>query len=173
MENEKEIAGNENQVETATTEETEKVETTSFTQEQVNDIVRERLERERKSLFNYYGVETKEELGDLIGKSQAYDLISEQLKQLQENYKNLNEEYAFTKNNINPERYEDIKIHFKGKELELNNENLINEITTHPEWLKTEKKEDKKETTIEKISPDREPKYTETEKERAMKLFGF
>lgn len=176
MENEKEIAGNENQVETATTEETESNnneiqqeqvdEVKTFTQEQVNEFVRQRIERERNSIYKRYGVNDRNELDNLVGKSQAYDIIKERFDELTNKNNELQKEFAYLKNGVDPNKKSDIEAYFKGKELEINDENMANEIGTHPEW--------KIKKTIEKISADREvQKKEKSEKEIAKELFGF
>lgn len=178
MENEKEIAGNENQVETATTEENESNnneiqqeeqevnEVKTFTQEQVNEFVRQRIERERNSIYKRYGVNDRNELDNLVGKSQAYDIIKERFDELTNKNNELQKEFAYLKNGVDPNKKSDIEAYFKGKELEINDENMANEIGTHPEW--------KIKKTIEKISADREvQKKEKSEKEIAKELFGF
>lgn len=176
MENEKEIAGNENQVETATTEPTESNnneiqqeqvdEVKTFTQEQVNEFVRQRIERERNSIYKRYGVNDRNELDNLVGKSQAYDIIKERFDELTNKNNELQKEFAYLKNGVDPNKKSDIEAYFKGKELEINDENMANEIGTHPEW--------KIKKTIEKISADREvQKKEKSEKEIAKELFGF
>lgn len=177
MEIEKEIAGNENEVETATTEETEPTnnevqqeeqvnEVKTFTQEQVNEFVRQRIERERNSIYKRYGVNDRNELDNLVGKSQAYDIIKERFDELTNKNNELQKEFAYLKNGVDPNKKSDIEAYFKGKELEINDENMANEIGTHPEW--------KIKKTIEKISADREvQKKDKSEKEIAKELFGF
>lgn len=176
MENEKEIAGNENQVDTATTEtpesnnneiQQEQVdEVKTFTQEQVNEFVRQRIERERNSIYKRYGVNDRNELDNLVGKSQAYDIIKERFDELTNKNNELQKEFAYLKNGVDPNKKSDIEAYFKGKELEINDENMANEINTHPEW--------KIKKTIEKISADREvQKKEKSEKEIAKELFGF
>ena len=179
-ENENKMQEQEQQVDTATTEnevvetpeettETKNTGNTNFTQEQVNNIVRERLERERNKIFARYSVKDRNELDDLVGKSLAYDIIKEENTNLTNQYNDLVRKYAYLENGVNNEKIGDIEAYFKGKELDLNSETLQQELTTHPEW----KKQEKNITTIQKISPDREAKHTETEREKAMKLFGF
>lgn len=179
-ENENKMQEQQEQVDTATTEtevvdtpkdttETNNDGTTNFTQEQVNNIVRERLERERNKIFTRYGVKDRNELDDKMGKALAYEIIKEDHDNLTNQYNDLVRKYAYLENGVNNDKIGDIEAYFKGKELVLNSETLQQELATHPEW----KKQDKNITTIEKISPDREAKHTETEREKAMKLFGF
>ena len=131
-----------------------KTETTpkTFTQEQVNEIVRERLERTYKG----YGANSKEELDALF-----------------ESSKKNGKELAFLKNNVNPSREGDIDAYFKGKGIDFNGENLAKELSTHPEWLNQAKAEEER-TTIKVLGSDgRTPIPQASEKDEAAKLFGF
>lgn len=152
----------------------EEAKTETFTQEHVNDIVRSRLDKAQQRLFTRYGVENRDELDALIGKSQSYDAIKEKFDGLQSRNAELEQELAFTKNNINPDRKDDILAHFKGKGIDFSNDNLVNELPTHPEWLNPVKTEDKPKTTIEALGSDstfEKPKVDE--RDEVAKLFGL
>lgn len=138
----------------------------NFTQEQVNDIVRNRLEKQSNTFYGRYGVGSKEELDELVGKAQSYDVMNEDYQKLNDNFVAMQTENAFLKNNIAPEKYEDIKAYFKGKEKAINDENLKAELESHKEWVRQVNT-----TTIESISSE-EPRHQEkSEKERALDLF--
>ena len=146
----------------------------TFTQEQLNDIIRARLEKAQQRLFNRYGVTNRDELDSLIGKSQSYDVMKEKYADLETKNYELEKELAFSKNNINLERQEDIMAYFKGKGIDFNNDNLINELSTHPEWLNPVKVEAKPKTTIETLgsnSTTEMPKVSE--KDEMAKIFGL
>jgi hypothetical protein len=176
---EKENAGLE--VDTATTDvnanETENnggnenAEKRNFTQEQVNDIVRERLERANNSLYKRYGVENRDGLDGLIQKANAYQMMDENYVALEKERDGLREELTFMKNNINPDRYDDIRAYFKGKGLNFDQNNLTSELATHQEWLMQMPKQ----TTIETIGTNAgQVQNSElSEKEQASKLFGI
>ncbi len=156
-------------------ENTEQEETPkTFTQEQVNEMVKARLDRDRKSLFKRYGVEDRNALDDLIGKAQSYSVMEERYNAIQSEVNSLKESNLFLKNNINPERYEDVRTFFKGKELELNEENLANELSTHSEWITKSGEEVKPKTTIQFMgneSPKEKPSVNE--RDLAMEMFGL
>lgn len=169
-------------VETSTTENeevevkenTEQEETPkTFTQEQVNEMVKARLDRDRKSIYKRYGVEDRSGLDDLIGKAQSYSVMEERYNAIQSEVNSLRESNAFLKNNINPERYDDIRAYFKGKEIPFNEENLKNEIATHSEWVTKSGEEVSPKTTIQSLGRDVPQKQSENEKENAMKMFGL
>lgn len=142
----------------------------SFTQNEVNELIQARLERAEKKFYTRYGLdEGKKELDELVGRGQAYNVISEKYTSTQELLKSATQELAFLKNNISPERYDDIKIYFKGKGETLDDSTLQLALENHPEWLK----ESNPQTTIEVLGGKRENREGETDKERAMKLFGI
>ena len=147
---EEEVATVGNEEKTEPTEET-KTSEGNFTQEQVNDIVRARLERSQARIFNRYGVKNKTELDELIGKAQSYQVMYERYGLMKDELSNLKQEIAFLKNNINPERKDDIMAYFKGKGIEFSNDNLVNELATHPEWLNPVQVNDKPITTIQTL----------------------
>lgn len=146
----------------------------TFTQEMVDEIVRSRLDRDRKATYNRYGVEDKEGLDELISKGQSYDEIKERLELLNSENASLKEKMAFLSNNINPAREDDIRAYFKGKEIEFNETNLIEELETHPEWLKVKEVNTAPQTTITSLGVEHRPiNRGETEDERRKRIFGI
>ena len=146
------------------------VDNKSFTQEQVNGIVRDRINR----VYARYGVKDSNELDNLIGKSQAYDIIKHRYEEKKKEIYNLNEKMVFMENDIEPARYDDIRAYFKGKGIDFSNETLINELATHPEWKRIVGESAKPITTIQKISPDRNVvKPSTNERDETAKMFGF
>ena len=155
-------------------ENTEQEETPkTFTQEQVNEMVKARLDRDRKSIYKRYGVSDKKGLDDLIGKAQSYSVMEERYNAIQSEVNSLRESNAFLKNNINPERYEDVRAYFKGKEMPFTEENLKNEIATHSEWITKSGEEPTPKTTINVLGKEQNPKPSINEKDEAMKMFGL
>lgn len=154
----------ENNVESAETQK-------GFTQEQVNEIIKERLERANNSLYKRYGVADKNGLDTLIQKANSYDLMAEQYNGLENERNSLMEKLTFIENNVNPDRYDDVRAYFKGKGLNFDKNNLVSEIATHPEWLNQVAKQ----TTISTIGANsgQVPSSEESEKEIAAKLFGL
>ena len=145
----------------------------TFTQEQVNKIMRSRLERDRNALLTRYGVKDRDGLDSLIGKAQSYDIMKERYEAKEnENYQ-LKERLAFMSNNINPDREDDIRAYFKGKGLEFNEETLVNELETHPEWRKVVEVDDKPKTTIQVLGVEhRDRNVPETDYEKRQRIFG-
>lgn len=151
-------------------EEKDKETPTTFTQEQVNDFVRDRLQR----VYKGYGCESQEELNELVKKSQGYDELQAKVDALNKERAELAEKVAFMENNINPDRYDDIRAYFKGKELEFTNSNLQSELKTHNEWLNVKKEDSNPTTTINVLGTGANHRDTgKTEKQRAEDMFGF
>lgn len=157
--------------ETPKTDTTEKPK--SFTQEMVDEIVRNRLERDRKATFKRYGVEDRDGLDALIGKSQAYDVMKERYEKIKGENASLQEKMAFITNNINPAREDDVRAYFKGKGIEFNETNLVNELVTHPEWLNVKEVNEAPQTTIKTLGVEHAPiTHHESEEERQKRIFG-
>ena len=149
------------------------VEPKTFTQEQVNKIMRSRLERDRMSFLNRYGVKDRDGLDTLIGKSQAYDIMKERYEAGKKEIAELKERLAFMSNDISPDREDDIRAYFKGKGLDFNEESLVNELETHPEWRKVVAVDDKPKTTIEVLGVEhRDRNVPETDAEKQRRIFG-
>lgn len=150
----------------------EKIKT--FTQEQVNKIMRSRLERDRLTLLNRYGVKDRDGLDSLIGKAQSYDVMKERYEAGKTEIASLKEQLAFKTNDINPAREDDIRAYFKGKGLEFNEEALVNELATHPEWKNVVQVDDKPKTTITTFGVEhRDKNVPETEAEKRQRIFGI
>lgn len=168
-------ADNQNEGENSTTtEEVKDVEENpadnTFTQEKVNEIVRDRLNK----VYKRYGVNDKNGLDDLVAKAQSYSVMSEMYEATEAKNKELLRDLAFLRNNINPDRQNDIMAHFKGNGVDFTEENLINELSTHPEWLNPVKVDDKPKTTFEIIGNDSSTgKVRENEADMVAKMFGF
>ena len=125
---------NNNAVETPTTENGAK----SFTQEQVNEFVKNRLERDRNSFYKRYGVKDRNGLDDLINKANSYSMMEERYNAMQDESANLKQELLLLKGNVNTDRYDDVRTYFKGKGLDFNESNLKAEskIKKHRRFLK-------------------------------------
>lgn len=107
------------------------VEEKTFTQNEVNDIVRGRLEK----LYSNYGVTNSQELDELVNKAKGYDEMLGKYGDLENANQSLTQRLSFVNNNINPDREDDILAYFKGKELSFNDETLKGLLETHPEWV--------------------------------------
>ena len=145
----------------------------TFTQKQVNNLIKARLERRANSLYRRYGVANSGELDEMIGKSQAYDVMKERYSAIKDENSQLKERLAFLSNGINPEREDDVRAHFKGKGIDFNEESLKTELQTHPEWLKIVEDDKTPKTTITKLGFDHKSnKVPESEAEKMNRIFG-
>lgn len=114
-----------------------------FTREQVNQIMKRRVERSHNAMFTRYGVKDLNELDNLFGQSKSYGPLKEKFDELDKNhsdlmtsYKDLQKRYAFRVGNIDEQRVADIETYFKGKNIEIDENTLAQELKTHPEWIK-------------------------------------
>jgi len=155
--------------------------TKTFTQEQVNNLIKERLDR----VYKRYGVENREGLDDLISKALSYEEMNEKFTDLENQVTNfkakqdelqakldettlqnqdLTKKHAFMSKNINPELYNDIEMYFKGKGLDINETTLDEELKTHSSWCKP--------GVIQPLGQEYTPITQPDEKELASKIFG-
>lgn len=150
----------------APVEEQPATETKTFTQEELNAIIGERLERSNKKILEKYGVSSFEELDAKIEKANGYDDLAKSKADVDALYNELVKQHAYAVNNINSERINDIEAILGSKGLQINDENLKAEIVNHPEWVKQVKKITK--LSVEKDNNDNKP----NEKELVNKYFG-
>ena len=86
-----------------------------FTQDKLNTIVQDRVNK----IYNKYGVKTSEELDKVFEEAKSYK-----------------RELLFLKNNIDTARTDDICVYFKGLGQEITQETLNEQLNKHPEWVK-------------------------------------
>lgn len=170
---ENENAENHEHEEPTKTDETKDVKKT-FTQEEVNNLIKARLDRHKTKLFSRYGVTSQDELDTLIGKSQSYDVMKEKYDSISQENTGLKQRMAFINQNIDPAREEDVRIFFKGKGIELTEENLEKEVNTHPEWLHVATEDGKPKTTITALGIDhKKHEISESDEEKARRVWGI
>lgn len=98
-----------------------------LTQEQVNEIVRDRLAKSREASLRKYGVGSEEELASLLEKGRAYGGKETELATAME-------DLALLRNGVSESRRDDVRIWFKGKGTALTDEALKEALASHPEW---------------------------------------
>lgn len=144
----------------------EETPTKTYTSEQVKALMDKRIERSHNSMFNRYKVKSFEELDDICNN---YRSQQEEFGKLTSKNAELTREIAFLKNNIDPEKYEDIIAYFKGKEIEFSEEALKQELSNHQEWLK---KTPLSTTIRTRIGVSKTGVPTETDEEKQKRIFG-
>ncbi len=152
-----------------------------FTKERVNELMQKRVERSHQSFFNRYGVKDLNELDDLFAKSKSVDGLNQKIaeltasntdwqnryNELDGNHKEMAKKYAFTSRNIRPELYKDIETYFKGKNLDITEETLNEELKTHLDWCN-------KAGPVVPLGTDPSGQTDQTtEREQASQLFGI
>lgn len=141
----------------------------TFTQDQLNDIVRERLRKASESIYKKYNVIDEKGLDEMADKAKAYDELKASNDELAKEVKNYKEQAVLSNNSILPDKQDDVRTYFKGKGLEISDEALKSLLQTHPEWLP----QTAKSTTVVPMGGDRMESHEETDEEKALKLFGF
>lgn len=174
-----------------------------LTQSQVNELVGRARQEGRESalreLYGRYGVSGDSELNDVFGRGQAYVTLDDDFKAEQSSNKALLAENALLKTKVDESRWEDIKAILGSKNMDITPENIEAEIPTHPEWRQTiaatqqpqaqpqpqpqqdslQPQQQQQQAVLRKLGSESTAKDggngddEESEKERAMKLFGF
>lgn len=140
----------------------------TYTKAEVQDLMKRRVERSHKAFFTRYGVDDLKGLDDLMHKSKSFSDMETEYGAIQLKNSELARENCFLKNNINPDKYADIIAHFKGNGIDFSEEQLIELLKTHPEWLKVQPQT----TTITRLGSESHPMPIIDEKERASKILG-
>lgn len=174
-----------------------------LTQSQVNELVgrarQEGRESALKELYGRYGVSGDSELNDVFGRGQAYLTLDDDFKAEQSSNKALLAENALLKTKVDESRWEDIKAILGSKNMDITPENIEAEIPTHPEWrqmaaaaqpqqqpqAQPQPQQDslqpqpQQQAVLRKLGSESTAKNgengddEESEKEQAMRLFGF
>ena len=142
-----------------------------YSKAEVQDLMRRRVDRSHKAFFTRYGVENLKALDELMNKSKQFSDMQTEFGAIQLRNSELARENAFLKNNINPEKYDDIITYFKGAGIDFSEEQLLEVLKTHPEWLKQVDPAPTT-TTITKMGSEAHTPTPESERERAEKLLG-
>ena len=127
--------------------------TQTFTQNQVDEIAgkvrKETREKVMRDIYSRYGVNTAEELDDLIGDAQRFATSQEDFAEKERAWNEQNtardaelvsvkERVALLESGIDNSRFEDARLILRGKGLDVTAENIAAELATHPEWKKQE-----------------------------------
>lgn len=181
----------------------EKMLTQSQVNELVGRARQEGRESALKELYGRYGVSGDSELNDVFGRGQAYLTLDDDFKAEQSSNKALLAENALLKTKVDESRWEDIKAILGSKNMDITPENIEAEIPTHPEWRQMaaaaaaqpqQQPQAQPQPQQDSLQPQPQPQQQavlrklgsestaknggngddeESEKEQAMKLFGF
>lgn len=140
----------------------------TFTRDEVTTIVKKRTERAINKILEKFGIENKDKIQEYLDSHNKSLQDLEELKgkygELDNQYKSLNREHLYLKNNIIPEKYGDLDKEFIDG---LTEEKLLEVLKNHPEFVKP------KVVIPEKLGATAEGgKQEMSEKEMAEKLFG-
>lgn len=143
-----------------------------YNKQQIIEMMKRRVERSHNAFFKRYGVANLKELDDRFALASKYDELNNQFAPIQARNDELVRENAFLRNNIRPDRYDDIAAYFKGRDLEFTEEALLEAIKTHPEWLNPSTTPTPK-TTMKSFGIEKQPARQETEDEKFNRFYGY
>lgn len=156
---------------TTTNEAGEAVDThKTLTQDEVNSIVRERLDRQQKSFYERIGVADDKALEELLNRARGYDDLTKENESLRAQVGQSTEELAFLRNGILEDRYDDVRTWFRGKGEAITQSSLHDVLEKHPEWIS---KPIEKTVSVEPLGATRGEKPKETEDDIAQRYFGL
>lgn len=157
-------------------------------QSQVNKLVGEARAEGRasalKELYGRYGVNDDNEMNDMFGKGQGYDLLNDEYSALNGKYSSVAAENALLKSGVLENRWDDVKAILGSKNMDITVENIAAEMATHPEWGNRATKEFTPEmgenfaqvaqtSTIRKLGSNTPEPKVDDEEAKAMKMFGL
>lgn len=137
-----------------------------FGQDEVNSIVKERLDRQAAAFLKRLGIESMDGVEAILGRASEYESAKAEAESLRTEMASLKEEMALSSNRVREDRKEDVRAYFKGKGLDLTADNLKKEMASHPEW-------GSRPTTITTLTPEKTQPKPVDEWERAKRLFGL
>ena len=140
----------------------------TWTKAQIQEMMKKRVDRSHRAFFNRYGVQDLKGLDELFEQSKKFSSMNDEFGKLQLTNSELKRENAFLRNNINPDKYDDIKAYFKGNDMEFSEEELIKALPTHQEWLKQAAPV----TTMQSLGAEAHTMPKPNEAEMAAKLLG-
>jgi|SRR5574344_1173318 hypothetical protein len=141
----------------------------TFTQDEVNSIIKERLSKVAKK----YGFETEEELNEAVGKAQSYDTTKKELENTKSSLAEKESIITLMSCGIADKYLEIAKTFMQSKNMEIN-KNTINELLkTYPEWKGQVSDKQPSPVSYNSLGETNGTQKTElTEDERIKKIFG-
>ena len=139
-----------------------------YAKDEVINMMKRRVARSHNAFFKRYGVENLQGLDELFEKSKQFGSMNDEFGKIQLRNSELMRENAFLRNNINPDKYNDIIAYFKGNDLEFSEDELLKQLPTHSEWLK----QSAPATTIKSLGSEAHTMPKPNETDLAGKLLG-
>jgi len=132
VESQEPTQANTQQADVVDNEPTEKL----YSRKQIEQIMKNRLDRSHNRIWNRYGVQNWQELDNLFDQAKKFNDMNDKYSAIMLENENLKRDIAFLRNNVDSNKYDDIIAHFRGNNMEFNEDALIQALTTHPEWVK-------------------------------------
>lgn len=146
----------------------------TFTRDEVTKIVKTRLDRFSNGFYKKLGFEKAEDFDKVWEARKNYDDVIKERDGLKTTNGEMTEKLAFLANNIDPDRYDDVKTFFKGKGTAFDEAILKEQLGTHPEWVKKAAvAPTKPTTTVTKIGTTKKGPDSKTEEEVAQEMYGM
>lgn len=142
----------------------------TWTKAQIVEMMKKRVARSHNAFFKRYGVQDLKGLDELFEKSKQFGSMNDEFGKIQLKNSELMRENAFLRNNINPDRYNDVIAYFKGNNIDFSEEELIKALPTHNEWLKVNPVPAT--TTIKSLGSEAHTMPQVDEQAKAAKLLG-
>lgn len=136
-----------------------------YSKGEVVELMKKRVARSHNSFFNRYGVKDLAEMDEVFNRGKS---MQDEFGIIQTKNAELVRENAFLRNNISPDKYNDIIAYFKGNDLQFSEDELLKALATHPEWVK----QINPVTTIKTLGSEMHNKPTVDEKVLAGKYLG-
>lgn len=140
----------------------------TYTKAEVIEMMKRRVNRSHNAFFKRYGVQDLKGLDGLFENSKKFSSMNDEFGKIQLRNSELMRENAFLRNNINPDKYDDIIAYFKGNNIEFSEDELLKALPTHNEWLK----QNGPVTTIKSLGSEAHTMPQTDEATRAAKLLG-
>jgi len=140
----------------------------TWTKDQIVQMMKKRVARSHNAFFKRYGVQDLKALDELFEQSKKFSDMNGEFGKIQLRNSELMRENAFLRNNVNPDKYNDIIAYFKGNDMDFSEEELLKALPTHQEWLRQAAPA----TTIRSLGSEAHTLPKVDEAERAGKLLG-
>lgn len=140
----------------------------TWTKDQIVEMMKRRVARSHNAFFKRYGVQDLKGLDELFENSKKFNSMNDEFGKIQLQNSELMRENAFLRNNINPDKYNDIIAYFKGNNLDFSEDELLKALPTHSEWIK----QSAPVTTMKSLGSEAHTMPKADESELAGKLLG-
>jgi hypothetical protein len=142
---------------------------TLLRQKILNNIVQRRIGETKQSIYKQLGVQSEQQLQDLLGKVKGYEDLNSKFYNINTELTTLKAEKVASASGVKPEKIDDLLTFLKGKGLEYTAENIQQAVQGHPEWITNQAEAAVvKPATIGKVGQQQQPVTSDIEKARQL-----